>query len=98
VTNTVRALKPLLLAIIKRKPSQRGQRMCDITDAEQQLKQLQAEFRSIQERLRLTFNPADIQSLVKQGEAILADARILCSVFNIAQPSWMQAAKRAIGK
>jgi hypothetical protein len=72
--------------------------MCATTDAEQRLNQLETEFRSIHERLRFAFDLEDIQGLVAQADAVLADARILCSVFNIAQPPWMQAAKRAGGR
>jgi hypothetical protein len=68
------------------------------TDAEQRLKQLESEFRAIQKSLSFPFDLEDMESLVTQSEAILADARILCSAFSIARPAWTLGARGASGK
>jgi hypothetical protein len=72
--------------------------MCATTEAQAQLKQLEAEFRSIQKRLNIPFYLADKEGLVRQFEAVSTDARILCGVFNIATPDCMLGARRTVRK
>jgi hypothetical protein len=72
--------------------------MCATTDAEERLNQLESEFREIQEGLKFPFDLSDRDGLARQSETVLAEARNLCTAFNIARPAWTLAARSAVGK